>query len=89
MSSRDAWITAFSFRMDRAAKFVGFCPDGMLCSLRYAIPQVDAVGRLPRRSVVAGTDDLVIVHNDGAEPAPEAGASHGDGSGDVRRNTGF
>ena len=42
-----------------------------------AEPTIDTVGFSPRRSVVPSRDDFVVVHNDRAVTAPQAGASSG------------
>ena len=68
--------------VNRSAKLVVLA-GGDIFFLAKAIPQVDAVGCLAWRAVIAGAYYLIVFHDYGAKSAPEASAPHCHSLGDV------
>jgi hypothetical protein len=68
--------------VNRPAKLVVLAGRDVFC-LAIAISQVDAVGRLAWRTVIAGAYYLIVFHDYGAKSAPQTGAPHCDRSCDV------
>ena len=68
--------------MNGAAKLIAFA-RGNVQLLSRAAAEIRAVSPAAGRAVVAGGNDLVVSHDDGAVFAPQAGGAFQNGIGDV------